>query len=133
MEKTNQENRRAFLPLLLIFIFVNAALIIFRVRWETWGMDTNTMLIGNLLLFTLFLVSYSLHRRAMENSSTQIFLRNVYSGMLLKLFGCAIAAFVYIFIARSLVNKPALFGCLFLYMLYTVLELKIVLKLSKPS
>jgi hypothetical protein len=69
------------------------------------------------LLLVSFIV-FMLYRKALFILQLPAF-RNVYSGMLLKLFACAAGAFVYI-ITDGNVNKPALFVCLFLYLLYTI-------------
>ncbi|KIC94156.1 hypothetical protein OI18_14340 [Flavihumibacter solisilvae] len=119
--------------MLIVFLVVNGLLLVFRQRMDGLGVDTAILLTGNLILFVIFLLSFVMHARSAENSSTPAFLRSVYGGMLLKLFGGATAAFVYIFLFRDKVNKPALFGCMFLYMLYTFIELRVVLKKSKTS
>ncbi|MBZ5856724.1 hypothetical protein [Flavihumibacter profundi] len=133
MEKDKLSAKKAFVPIILIFVLVNAFLLIWNKRLEENAVNTVILQAGNFILFLIFLLSTWLQHNAMRNKSTSIFLRNVYSGMLLKLFGCAIAAFIYIFIARENVNKPALFGCMFLYMLYTFIELRVVLKQSKSA
>ena len=48
-----------------------------------------------------------------------------------KFFVLAIAAFVYIAIFKKMISKPALFGCLGLYFLYTFIEMRSVMKMSK--
>ena|SRR5688572_20768113 len=133
MEKKTARIRPDLLPLLIVFLVVNGLLLVFRQRMDGLGVDTGILLTGNLILFVIFLISLLMHARSAESSSTQAFLRSVYGGMLLKLFGGAIAAFIYIYLFREKVNKPALFGCMFLYMLYTFLELRVVLKKSKTS
>lgn len=133
MENNRPSARKAFLPIIIVFLIVNGFLLIWNKRLETSGVNTSVLQTGNLLLFLIFLLSTILQQKAMAGASTQLFLRNVYSGMMLKLFGCAMAAFIYIYVARDGVNKPALFGCMFLYMLYSAFELRIVLKKTKSS
>lgn len=133
MEKKRTDSRKALLPLLLFFIAVNGLLIVFQQRLASAGLDTSVMLVANLILFGIFFISLWLHLRSMANSSTHVFMRNMYSGMLLKLFGGALAAFVYMYLNRNNVNKPALFGAMALYVVYTIIELRSVLKQSKSS
>ena len=133
MEKNTARIRPDLLPLLIVFLVVNGILLVFRQRMDGLGVDTGTLLTGNVILFIIFLISFLLHARSFANASTQAFLRSVYGGMLLKLFGGAIAAFIYIYLFRDKVNKPALFGCMFLYMLYTFIELRVVLKKSRNT
>ncbi|ULQ57046.1 hypothetical protein KJS94_02395 [Flavihumibacter rivuli] len=131
MENKTSSTRRAFLPIALFFILINTITIGLKARFQEWGMDTSVLQGGNILLFLISIITFYMYKRGMETSSTQMFLRNVYGSMMLKLFGCVIAAFVYIYIARDQVNKPALFACMGLYLVYTALELRVVLKQPK--
>ncbi|KYP13581.1 hypothetical protein, partial [Flavihumibacter sp. CACIAM 22H1] len=127
MEKKRPDSRKAMLPLVLVFIVINTALLLFSTRLAETGLDVTVLMTANCLLFLIFFVSLWLHLRSMANSSTHVFMRNMYSGMLLKLFGGAIAAFIYIYLFRDKVNKPALFGSMAIYVLYTIIELRSVL------
>src|SRR5262245_59085933 len=127
MTEKTPARKTALLPLFGIFILVNAVLLVWTKRLTGMGVDVPVLQIGNLVLFLLFLL-LGLRYRGASRSSTQAFLRPVYAGMMLKLFGSVIAAFVYIYVMREQVNKPALFGCMFLYVLYSILELRTVLK-----
>lgn len=121
-------------PLLLpvfFFIIVNTFLFIWRERLERMGISHSVIRAGNLLLFMLFFMSAWFYRSATDKPSSAGFLRPVYAGMMLKLFGCSIAAFAYIYLARPNVNKPALFICMGLYVVYSVIELRTLLK--KPA
>lgn len=133
MEKSPVSTRKAILPLLVVFVFVNLLLIALQHRLTTMGLDVTVLLYSNLILFGIFFISLLLHLKSMANTSTHAFMRSVYSGMLLKLFGGAIAAFIYIYLFREKVNKPALFGSMALYMVYTIIELRAVLTQSKRS
>lgn len=133
MEKTNPGKKNPYQILLLVFAVVNIVLFLLRARLEAAGLNTTVLIGGNSFLFLIFLVSTWMHASAAQNTSTQVFLHSMYGGMLLKLFGIAIAAFVYIYVARDQVNKPALFGIMFLYLLYTFIELRVVLKQTRQS
>ena len=67
----------------------------------------------------------------MRHQNTQGFLRLVYGAFLLKFFVLAIVAFIYIAVFKKVINKPGLFGCFGLYFIYTFIEMRSVLKLSK--
>jgi len=95
-------------------------------------MDTNVLIIGNLVLFLATSLSFYLYYKAIRNNNVQQFLRMIYSGMFLKMLICLIAAFIYITTARNEVNRAAIFGFMFLYFLYTFMEIAILMKLSKP-
>lgn len=133
MENNRPNARKALIPLVLVFILINSGLLFTRTSLTEMGLDVSVLMTANILLFLIFFISLWLHLRSMANSSTHVFMRNMYSGMLLKLFGGAIAAFVYIYLFREKVNKPALFGSMAIYILYTIIELRSVLKQSKSS
>ena len=133
MDNQGQSGKNTFLPIIGLFIIVGATLQLFKPQLEGNGINTTVLQSGNLFLFIIFMISTWLQRSAMADRSTQVFLRNVYGGMLLKLFGGAFAAFIYIYLSAGEINKPALFGTMFLYMLYTIIELRVVLKKSKSS
>jgi len=131
MNSNHRSSIKVFLPLLFTFIFVSSFSIIFKNSLQARNIDSMLILGGNLILFFVTAVSFYLYRKALLASSTQIFLRNVYSGMLLKLFICMMAALIYISSSDGQLNKPGLFTVMFLYLLYTFLEVAILLKQSK--
>jgi F0F1-type ATP synthase assembly protein I len=102
-------------------------------RWEAkFKVDSDILLIGNIVLFLATMVSFILYTRSLKNNQPQAFLRYIYSGMFLKMIICLFAAFIYIATTDN-VNKPALFGCMFLYFVYTFVEVSILLRLSKQQ
>jgi FtsH-binding integral membrane protein len=72
-----------------------------------------------------------MNTRAMKHRNTQGFLRLVYGAFIFKFFVLAIAAFIYIAVFKKMISKPALFGCLGLYFIYTFFEIRSVMKMSK--
>ncbi|MEJ7737380.1 MAG: hypothetical protein WKF97_08140 [Chitinophagaceae bacterium] len=131
MSVRNKPEFRAFLPMLLIFALVSALSVVFRGFLENLNIDQTVLITGNLVLFIVGAASFVLYHRALLAGNTQVFLRNVYSGMLLKFFVSLTAAFIYLFSAGPAVNKPGLFGVMFLYLLYTFAEMAILMKQSK--
>jgi FtsH-binding integral membrane protein len=71
--------------------------------------------------------------RGMKASTTAGFLRSVYGSFMLKLLLAAIVVFGYAFLYKEQINKPSLFTCMFLYLVYTFLEIRTLLKISKKS
>ena len=122
---------RLFIPLLLVFLFVSCLAVVFRNRLFIYKIDQDLVIYGNVILFFVTTVSFLLYRKALLAANTQAFLRNVYGGMLLKLFICMIAAFIYISAAGREVNRNGLFVLMFLYLLYTFIEVAILLKMSR--
>lgn len=117
------------MPIVLVYIITNGV-IVFTKRWPK--IDTDVLIIGNTVLVIATMVSFFLYNRSLKNNQQQAFLRYIYSGMFLKMLICLFAAFIYIASVNN-VNKPALFGCMFLYFLYTFIEVSILLRLSKQQ
>jgi hypothetical protein len=122
---------KPFLPILLIFIVVTALLIVTPNLDSLWGMNRTIMIAGNLILFLATLISFQLYKKALQNNNVHAFLRMIYGGMFAKMLICLIAALVYIMIAKKNVSKGAIFGCMFLYFVYTFVEISIIMKLSR--
>ena len=55
----------------------------------------------------------------------------IYGGMFIKMLTCLFAALIYIMVVQKNVSKGAIFGCMFLYFVYTFVEVSIILKLGR--
>lgn len=127
--RTNRQ--KSFLPILLIFVVLNALFIAGRNQLEDWGADQEVLIMGNAILFVVTLLSYLLALRGLNNPNPNAFFRSVYGSIILKLFLSMIAAFIYIFTYQKALNKPALFGCMGLYLVYTFLEVSALTRMLK--
>lgn len=126
-------SRKYFIPLLGLFIAVTSFANLFRNFLQQKGVDVNALIIGNSLIFLISLISLYFHIKGFLHKNVQVFLRSVYGSMMLKMFGLAAVAAIYILVARKEVNKPALFICMGLYIFYTALEMVQVFKLLKEK
>ena len=126
-------NTKPVLPLVLVFILINAFLLSAKGILARWEADRDMLLIGNLILFIITFVSFFLGKKGLNSSNPHAFVRSVYTSMMLKLFACAIAAFIYIASYRNEVNKPALFMLMGLYLLYTFIEVSILTKMLRQK
>jgi hypothetical protein len=122
-----------FTPVALLFILLNAFFISGRTMLHRWGADQEVLIIGNLLLFLITALSFFMASRGLSNSNPQVFIRAVYGGIMLKFFVCIIAALIYISMYKKDLNKPALFGCMGLYLVYTFLEVYVLTKKMKQK
>ncbi|HKH60007.1 MAG TPA: hypothetical protein VKA49_04195 [Flavitalea sp.] len=127
----NKNFIRAILPILLIFIISNGFILTAGALASKWNIDTDVVIIGNLVLFLATAISFFFYYKALRNNNVQAFLRMIYGGMFLKMMICLFAAFIYIMIAGKAVNKGAIITCLFFYLLYSFVEIVMLLKQSK--
>ncbi len=129
----NQSSLHSLRPLLILFIVLSGFFVAGKNLLENWGFNRDVLLMGNLLLLLLTIFSFWLLQRGMKASNPQAFVRAVYGSFIIKFFVIAIAAFVYIMIAKKEVNKPALFTCMGLYLVYTFIEVSILTRLLKQK
>lgn len=124
---------KAFLPIVGLFTVINIAGKVFQQQLVDWKIDPIVVLIGNLILFVASAVSYYFFQKSINNKQPYTFLNYIYAGMFFKMILCLLSAFFYIRMAGKEVSKPAIFVTMFLYLVYTFVELRILLKLSKQQ
>jgi hypothetical protein len=124
---------KSFFPIVLFFIVLNGFFISGKNMLNRWGMDQDVLIIGNLILLVITLVSFFLAQKGLKNPNPHAFVRSVYSGMMIKLFLCVIVVFIYVSLYKNTYNKPALFTCMALYLVYSFMEVSILMKLLRKS
>jgi hypothetical protein len=122
---------KTFVPLILLFLGLTLLFFFLRLAFHDAPVDYRVLMSGNLVLFLVGIISSGMNTRAMKHRQTQGFLRLVYGAFIFKFFVLAIAAFIYIAIFKKMISKPALFGCFGLYFIYTFIEMRSVMKMSK--
>ena len=120
-------------PLIVIFLIIGALILVLKDTLSQHGFSWQVLTWGNVFLYIVTLVSMQLLSRGLQADRTQVFLRNAYSGILVKLFACAAAAFVYIMASGNNLNRGSLFGCMGLYLIYTFVEVSAILKQSNAK
>jgi hypothetical protein len=120
-------------PMLILFVLLNAFFLTGRSWLANKGVDSGVMIAGNLILFAVSLLSFLLTRRSLSSENPNAFVRAMYGSFMIKFFVCAIAAFIYIMTVKKHVNKPALFACMGLYIVYTFIEVSSLTKLLKKK
>lgn len=130
---STKSGQKAFLPLLMVFLLLTAGLFGSRSLLTKWNISTDVLLIGNLILFTATAVSFYFFYRSFSDNRAQGFLRMIYAGMFIKMMLCLVSSFLYIMVAGKEVNKGGIIGCMAFYLLYTILEVVILMKVSKQK
>lgn len=124
---------KGFLPIVVFFVLLNGFFISGKNMLARWDADQDVLIIGNALLFVVTAISFFLARRGMQQTNPYAFVRYVYGSIMIKLFICMIAAFVYISIYKKNLNKPALFTCMGLYLVYTFMEVGVLMKMLRTK
>jgi hypothetical protein len=127
----SKQLRRPFLPIALIFIIVS----LFCLAAGSWlaerNIDALVLFTGNLILFLATAGSFYLYNKALHHRNTHIFLRMMYSSLLLKMVLALGTTFLYLFFAGKGVSRSAILCCYGLYILYSFVEVKVLMRLSK--
>ncbi|HYC28256.1 MAG TPA: hypothetical protein VEB42_05555 [Chitinophagaceae bacterium] len=117
---------KGFMPLVIFFVALNAFFISGRNMLERWGADQEVLIIGNALIFVITLLSFVIALRGLKNPNPNVFVRSVMASIMVKMFILIIAAFIYISLFKKDLNKPALFTCMGLYLVYTFMEVSLL-------
>lgn len=127
----NRQLLQPIRPLFIVFILINALALTSKSMLVKYHFNQELLILGNLLLFVVVLVSYIIIYRSLHASNPQAFIRAMYGSFLIKFFFLAIAAFVYIMLAKKEVNKPGLGVCALLYIIYTAIEIRALMSTLK--
>ena len=129
----NWQALRHFRPAIFVFLFLNIGFFILHKKITSWGFDQNVLVYGNIILFVICLSSFIMGAKGLQSKNSHAFFRWVYGSFIIKLFLLAGAAFMYIMAMKKNVNKPALFLCMGLYLVYTIIEVSALIKMGKQK
>jgi hypothetical protein len=129
----NRQTLRHFRPAIVVFFFLNVGFFTLQKSLEKWGFDQEVLVYGNIILFVISAVTFLMGAKGMQSKNNHAFFRLVYGSFMIKLFLLAGTAFAYIMYMKKNVNKPALFFCLGLYVVYTIIEVSALMKMGKKK
>lgn len=130
----NMNNRiKHWRSIIILFIILN----VFFLTGKNWlakqGIDSEVLLMGNLVLGVATALAFWISFKSLASANPNASIRAMYGSFMVKFFICIIAAFVYIIFAKKNVNKPALFICMGLYIIYTFIEVSTLTKVLKEK
>jgi len=131
--KMNKSFGQSVRLLLIIFVLLTVFLISVKGWLDKNSVEFIVLIAGNTLLFIVSVSAYYSIYKSLDSSNPQSFVRAMYVSFIIKFFTLAIAAFIYILAAKNNVNKPALLACAGLYIIYTFIETKELMKLLKQK
>jgi len=129
----NRQAFRFFRPAIWIFLLLNISFFALQKKMADWGFNQEVLVYGNFLIFCISFISFLMGLKGMQSKNNYVFFRMVYGSFIIKLFILAGAALIYIMTMKKAVNKPALFLCMGLYFVYTVIEVSALMKMSKQK
>ena len=122
-----------FYVLLLVYLLIWVILKTGESIWISLGVNMVVLHGAHLVLWLVTIFTSQLVARSFSNPNPQVSVRALMGSLLIKFMVLALAAFVYIIAQRKQVNIPALIGGAFLYIVYTVLETRWLLKQLKKT
>lgn len=125
--------KNLIVPVLIVFFIFNAIFYLAKVQITKWGIDTSVLLVANWLILILTLITLFIQKRALLNKNPNVFIRSIMAGMMIKMFACMIAIFIYYYAAKEKFSKPAVITALLMYFIYLIVEVKMVTKLNKQK
>ena len=125
--------RNLLLPLLLVFIVCNGFFISAKTLLAKWGIDNGVLIIANSLFLLLALITFFVQQKALQNKNPNVFVRSVMAGMMIKMFTCIIAIFVYWFVMKDKFSKASVVAAMLVYLIYLVVEVKMITKLNRQK
>lgn len=129
----NKENRKAFLPIALLFIIFNGIILTFKTFLENHGFDREFLIWANLFLLFISIGGFLLQRKGLQSPNPQAFVRGMYASMMFKMFITIIVVLVYVFLFRNKINKPGIFTAMGMYVVYTVVEVTALMKVVRTK
>jgi hypothetical protein len=123
--------RKALFPIIVLFAIVNLLGFLLPGPLDSLDVNVEVLLLGNLFVSSITLFSFWMLFRGLKASSTHSFMTSVYGSFIIKLVVSALIVVSYAKKAGSEMNTPGVFASMFLYLIYTFLEIKGLLDLSK--
>lgn len=127
------KSKRPWAPFAILFILLN----LFFITGKNWllkkGIDYEVLIVGNIILLVATSLSFYISQRSLTSTNPRSSVGSLYGSFMIKFFLIAIAAFIYIMVAKKNLNKPALIICMGLYLVYTFLEVSSLQKLLKQK
>ncbi len=121
---------KRLLPLIILFVVVNAFILLAEGIWEKYQIDKRVLLGANVLFVAVSVLVFFMQKKAMGNANPNVFIRSIMAGMMIKMFTAVIAVLAYVLLTGKSFDKKAVFLSMFLYMFYLGAE---VLAISKEN
>ncbi len=125
-----RKNLGSIIPLVILFTLISGLLVAFSSALHSKGFNIDVLIYANIILIAISLISYFMQAKALQNKNPNVFIRSVMGGMMLKMFICVIAVFLYVSLAGSQYNKRSVFAALLLYLAYLAIEVGVLMKLN---
>ncbi|MEO6843995.1 MAG: hypothetical protein ABI184_02415 [Ginsengibacter sp.] len=128
-----ENSSRKFLPVAVPCLVIMIVIMIFKKPLTSFGLDINFLIFANLLLYLLSYFSFIIQINGIGSKSAHAFVRGLYASLMLKMFVVIGAIFIYIYAFGGIVNIPALFIAMVIYLFYTSIEVAQLMKIARKK
>ena len=125
--------RTVFIPLFLLFVLLNSAILILAKSLDKIHIDHIVLLVVNMILFSLSALSLLMHQKATSNKNPNVFVRSIMLATVLKLLVIIIGVVLYVYTSGETRSNYAIYVGMLLYIFYTIVEVKGALILNKKT
>ena len=87
----NKTMKKPFLPIAVLFVLSMLLIVGGKSVLTGWNVDYRVLLVGNSLLFAATWLGFTLQTKALRNNNPQVFVRMMYSNLLVKFFVVVLA------------------------------------------
>lgn len=123
--------KKSYLLFLVFFILGSVIMVLKSTSFNHLGFDSMLLWGANIFFLLLSLITLALQINSMKNKNSNVFIRSIMSGILIKMFGTLLAVFVYVIYNNYKFDKCSMFLGLCFYMFYLMAEVTTLMKLNK--
>ncbi len=127
----NKNIRLLMLPSIALFVLITVVFAVLRPFWTSLGVRYEVVIGSNVLLFLLSALTSRMHLAAIKNPNPNVFSNSIMGGTMIKMFVLGAAVVIYLLLAGKSRNVAGIFIGMFLYVLYTVIDVRNALQLNK--
>lgn len=124
---------KRLLPVVLVCVITALFTFLFGSRLRDAGFSTDFLHVANLLLFVLTAIAFLMQAHGATSQNNHALMRSILGSLMLKMFLIIIVLGIYLFFAGREINKPSLFTSMGLYIVYMVLEVKLLQNLVRSK
>jgi len=129
----NKPYGKLLLSLFIAYIVIDIPLFIWAASLDALKIDHIVVIVANSLLFGIAAFTMSMHVKAIKNPNPNVFARSVMGGTVIKLFVLGAAVLIYLAAAGKNRSIYAVFVAMGLYIIYSIMEVRIALQLNKKK
>ncbi len=126
-------NLKQLMPIILLFLVTTGVFLLSASWLDTKGVGRTVLIGGNLFVFLITLISSLILQKGMDKDRTMAFIRSVYTSFIVKFLLVVVVVFLYAYKAGANLDRAAVLICMFLYLVYTFIEVRVLLKAMKSQ